>query len=95
VCVTSQTTSAANILITEKMPKLPLTAAQCGRFFVKGLVLFWLLLFALWLIPAEQTLMLLILKWMWLGCFTLTLASYLLILLQRLGIALLQESDDE
>ena len=77
------------------MPKLPLTAAQCGRFFVKGLVLFWLLLVALWLIPAEQTLMLLLVKWTWLGCFALTLASYLLILLQRIGIAFLQEPDDE
>ncbi len=39
--------------------------------------------------------MLLIVKWLWLGCFTLTLTSYLLILLQRIGIALLQESDNE
>ncbi len=77
------------------MPRLPLTAAQCGRFFVKGLVLFWLLLVALWLIPAEQTLILLLVKWIWLGCFVLTLTSYLLILLQRIGVALLQESDDE
>ncbi|MFC0050704.1 hypothetical protein ACFFJP_20675 [Rheinheimera tilapiae] len=77
------------------MPKLPLTAAQCGRFFVIGLGLFWLLLLTIWLIPAEQTSLLLGLKWVWLSCFGLTLTSYLLILLQRIGISLLQESDDE
>ena len=77
------------------MPQLPLTAAQCGRFFVTGLVLFWLLLLTIWLVPAEQIVVLIWLKWLWLGCFTLALTSYLLILLQRIGISLLRESDDE
>jgi len=77
------------------MPKLPITAAQCGRFFVMGLGLFWLLLLCIFLVPAEQPLLLSCLKWIWLSCFGLTLLSYLLILLQRMGIVLLQESDDE
>ncbi len=91
----SQTTSAANTHTIKTMQKLPLTAAQCGRFFVIGLCLFWLLLLAIWLVPAEYMQVLLILKWGWLCCFGLTLASYLLILLQRIGITLLRESDDE
>ncbi len=95
MCVTSPTTSAANILIIKRMPKIPLTAAQCGRFFVAGLGLFWLLLVLLWLVPAQLTTLLLLIKWLWIACFALTLGSYLLILLQRVGITLLRESDDE
>jgi len=77
------------------MPKIPVTAAQCGRFFVAGLCVFWLLLLAIWLVPAEQTSLLLGLKWLWLSCFGLTMTSYILILLQRIGVSLLRESDDE
>lgn len=94
-CGTSLTINAANTLIIKTMPKLPLTAAQCGRFFVAGLCVFWLLLLAIWLVPATQTSLLLWLQWVWLSSFVLTLTSYLLILLQRIGISLLQESDDE
>ncbi|MDZ7868151.1 MAG: hypothetical protein U5L02_02940 [Rheinheimera sp.] len=57
--------------------------------------MFWLLLLAIWLVPAKQTGLLLGLKWAWLSSFALTLTSYILILLQRIGISLLQESDDE
>ncbi|MFN6261952.1 MAG: hypothetical protein ACK4XG_03995 [Chromatiaceae bacterium] len=57
--------------------------------------MFWLLLLAIWLVPATQTSLLLWLQWVWLSSFVLTLTSYLLILLQRIGISLLQESDDE
>lgn len=77
------------------MPRLPVTAVQCGRFFVIGLCLFWLLLVTIWLVPAEHSHLLLVLQWLWLGCFALTLTSYLLILLQRIGISLLRESDHE
>ena len=94
-CGTSLTINAANIRIINSMPKLPVTAAQCGRFFVAGLCVFWLLLLAIWLVPATQTGLLLVLQWVWLSSFVLTLTSYILILLQRIGISLLQESDDE
>lgn len=95
MCVTSPTTSAANILIIKRMPRIPLTAAQCGRFFVAGLCLFWLLLVLLWLVPTQMSTLLMLIKWLWIGCFALTLGSYLLILLQRVGITLLRDPNDE
>jgi len=70
-----------------------LTAAQCGRFFVGGLLLFWLLLLLLWLVPAHYSTLLQWLKWLWLTVFGLTLLSYLFLLLHRLGIRLFAEHD--
>ncbi len=87
---TSRNTNAANILIIKMTSRLPVTAAQCGRFFVGGLLCFWLLLVLLWLVPAHHVLSPLI-KWLWLGCFAVTLSSYLLLLLQRIGISVLKD----
>lgn len=70
-----------------------LTAAQCGRFFVGGLLLFWLLLLLIWVVPADYGMVLQWLKWLWLIVFSITLLSYLLLLLHRLGIRLFAEHD--
>jgi hypothetical protein len=70
-----------------------LTAAQCGRFFVGGLVLFWLLLLLIWIVPAQYSSLLQWLKWLWLTVFAITLLSYLLLLFHRLGIRLFAEHD--
>ncbi len=72
--------------------KLRLTAAQCGRFFIGGLCLFWLLLL-IWLVPLQFAMLLQGLKWLWLAVFALTLLSYLLLLLHRLGLRLFAEEN--
>lgn len=65
--------------------KLP-AAALCGRYFIGGMTAFWLLLLVFLLLPAEPIWLLQTIIVGWLGSFVLTLGSYLLLLLHRLGI---------
>jgi hypothetical protein len=65
--------------------KLP-AAALCGRYFIRGMAAFWLLLLLFLLLPAEPVWLLQAIIALWLGSFVLTLSSYLLLLLHRLGL---------
>lgn len=65
--------------------KLP-AAASCGRYFICGMATFWLLLLLFLLLPDEPVWLLQTVIALWLGSFVLTLGSYLLLLLHRLGL---------
>jgi hypothetical protein len=65
--------------------KLP-AAALCGRYFIGGMTAFWLLLLVFLLLPDEPIWLLQTVIVVWLLSFGLTLGSYLLLLLHRLGI---------
>lgn len=62
------------------------TAAQCGRYFMLGMVGFWLLFLLFMLLPAEPLWLLQAVIVLWLVSFIVTFGSYLLLLLRRIGI---------
>ncbi len=68
--------------VTVKLP----AAALCGRYFIRGMAAFWLLLLLFLLLPDEPVWLLQTVIALWLGSFVLTLGSYILLLLHRLGL---------
>jgi len=65
--------------------KLP-TAATCGRYFVRGMVAFWVILLLFLLLPAEPIWLLQGVIGCWLVSFVVTFGSYLLLILRRIGV---------
>lgn len=71
--------------------KLP-TAATCGRYFVRGMVAFWIILLLFLLLPAEPVWLLQLVIGCWLISFAITFGSYILLILKRIGVL---PADDE
>lgn len=74
--------------------KLP-TAATCGRYFVRGLVAFWVILLVFLLLPTEPVWMLQLVIGLWLFSFLITFGSYLLLMLRRIGVLGPDEPENE
>ncbi len=72
--------------------KLP-TAATCGRYFVRGMIAFWVILLVFLLLPTEPVWLLQAVIGLWLLSFIITFGSYLLLILRRIGIFPENETD--
>jgi hypothetical protein len=68
------------------------TAATCGRYFVRGMLAFWIILLLFLLLPAEPVWLLQLVIGCWLVSFVITFGSYLLLILRRIGVL---PADDE
>jgi len=74
--------------------KLP-TAATCGRYFIRGMVAFWVILLLFLLLPAEPVWLLQVVVGLWLLSFIITFGSYLLLILRRIGVLSDDKADQE
>ncbi len=74
--------------------KLP-TAATCGRYFIRGMIAFWVILIIFLLLPAEPVWLLQAVVALWLLSFVVTFGSYLLLILRRIGVLPEDETDHE
>lgn len=72
--------------------KLP-TAATCGRYFVRGMVAFWIILLLFLLLPAEPVWLLQLVVGCWLISFIITFGCYLLLMLRRIGLLPAEHED--
>jgi len=72
--------------------KLP-TAATCGRYFIRGMVVFWILLLVFLLLPAEPLWPLQLVIVGWLLSFLITFGSYFLLILRRIGVLPAEKKD--
>lgn len=68
------------------------TAATCGRYFVRGMAAFWVLLLLFLVLPDEPIWLLQLVIGCWLISFVVTFGSYLLLILRRIGVF---PADDE
>ena len=71
------------------------TAATCGRYFIRGMIAFWVILLLFLLLPAEPVWLLQAVVALWLLSFVVTFGSYLLLILRRIGVVPQDEADHE